>query len=166
MTKQKFAYLLAVSAALCLVEFSVSAQTRILPLGDSVTSSFAPHSSYRYWLWNKLINAGYNVDFVGREHGVVEGEPDNEDFDQDHEGHPGWTAQDGLDEIDAIIAATQPDVVLLDLGANDILWGDTVETAIARLQAIIEHFRAANPNIIILMAQPTPYVGPNHKRMS
>ena len=54
----------------------------------------------------------------------------------------------------------------MDLGANDILWGDTVETAIARLQAIIEHFRAANPNILILMAQPTPYVGPNHKRMS
>lgn len=142
------------------------AQTRILPLGDSVTSSFSPNSSYRYWLWHDLVNAGFNVDFVGTQYGVADGPAGNPDFDQDHEGHPGWTTQDGLENIDSIIAATQPDIVLLDLGANDVQEGFPMSTIESNLEGIIEHLKAANPNIVILLADPTPYRGPNSSRMS
>ena len=142
------------------------AQTRILPLGDSVTSSFAPYSSYRYWLWHDLVDAGINADFVGTQHGVAGGTPQNTDYDQDHEGHPGWTTEDALANIDTIAAATQPDVVLIDLGANDVMEGVPRETTVTNLELIIEHLRAVNPNVIILLGQPTQYIGPNHKLLS
>jgi acyl-CoA thioesterase I len=154
------------SACLCLTQITAQAQVRILPLGDSVTSSFAPHSSYRYWLWHKLLTNGFNVDFVGTQNGVADGVPENTDFDMDHEGHPGWTTMDGLENIDSIAAATQPDVVLLDLGANDVIQGVPIPTIIAQLKEIIDHLRAANPNIKVLVAEPTPYVGSNSRQMS
>src|SRR5262245_1456626 len=154
------------SACLCLTQNSVQAQVRILPLGDSVTSSFGPHSSYRYWLWHKLTDNGFNVDFVGTQFGVADGVPENPDFDQDHEGHPGWTTTDGLNNVDSIAAATQPDIVLLDLGANDVIQGVPIPTIIAQLKLIIEHLRAANPNVKVLVAEPTPYVGENSRQMS
>src|SRR6185503_14232817 len=104
MKNRKFG-VLSVPVWMCFAMFTAQAQTRILPLGDSVTSSFAPHSSYRYWLWHELVDAGYNVDFVGSQQGVADGTPDKTDYDQDHEGHPGWTTQDGVDNIDSIAAA-------------------------------------------------------------
>jgi acyl-CoA thioesterase I len=163
MKKLKFALLLA---ALVFVLLPATAQTRIMPLGDSVTSSFAPHTSYRFWLWQALIATGHNVDFVGTQHGVAEGEPGNEEFDQDHEGYPGWMTIDALEVIDSLAAADQPDIVLLDLGSNDVLEGIPLSETLTNLSLIIDHLRAANPNIVILLAQPTPYVGPNSRDMS
>jgi lysophospholipase L1-like esterase len=154
------------SACFCLAQFGVQAQVRILPLGDSVTSSFSPHNSYRFWLWHKLINHGYNVDFVGTQEGVADGPPGNPDFDQDHEGRPGWTADSAVGAINGIASATQPNVVLLDLGANDIIQGSAVSDVVARLQGIIDELRAVNPNVKVLVAEPTPYVGPNSKQLS
>jgi lysophospholipase L1-like esterase len=158
--------MLFAGAAFCLASLAAQAQIRILPMGDSVTSSFSPHDSYRFWLWNRLVNAGYNVDFVGTQTGVVGGPPTDTNFDQDHEGHPGWTTQDGVENVDSIIAATQPDIVLLDLGANDLAQGITIPTTIANLQTIIDHFQAANPNVVVLLAEPTPFVGMNRQWMS
>ena len=158
--------ILFAGAFMALTMATSQAKTRILPLGDSVTSSFSPNSSYRYWLWHDLVDAGFNVEFVGTQQGVADGPPDNPDFDPDHEGHPGWTTQDALENIDAIIAATQPDIVLLDLGANDVQEGISMNTIEGNLEGIIEHLRAANPNIIVLLADPTPYHGPNGSRMS
>ncbi len=66
------------------------------------------------------MTAGFNVNFVGTQSGVADGTPANTNFDQNHEGHPGWMTQDALDNIDAIAATTQPDIVLIDLGSNDI----------------------------------------------
>ncbi len=146
--------------------WSAHAQTRILPLGDSVTSSFAPHSSYRYWLWHYLTDRGFLVDFVGTQRGVADGAPANTDFDQDHEGHPGWQTADALNAIDSIANATRPDIVLMDLGANDVMEGVPLTDTIANLQAIIEHLRAENPNIVVLLAEPTPFEGENRRNMS
>jgi acyl-CoA thioesterase-1 len=141
-------------------------QTRILPLGDSVTSSFAPYSSYRYWLWQRLVNAGYDVNFVGTQYGVTGGTPENTDFDQNHEGHPGWNTQDGVGNIDSIAAATVPDVVLLDLGGNDVLDELAPEVSTTNIVIMIERLRAVNPNVVVLLAQPTPFVDQNKQAMS
>jgi lysophospholipase L1-like esterase len=154
------------SACLCLAEKTVQAQVRILPLGDSVTSSFSPHDSYRRPLWQKLTSAGFNVEFVGTQNGVADGPPADTDFDMNHEGHPGWTTMDGLSHVDSIAAATQPDIVLLDLGANDVIQGVPIPTIIDQLKQIIDHLRAANPNVKVLVAEPTPYIGSNSRQMS
>jgi acyl-CoA thioesterase-1 len=142
------------------------AQTRILPLGDSVTSSFGPNSSYRYWLWQHLVQAGYDVDFVGTQYGVASGTPANADFDQDHEGHPGWTTQDAVFSINQIAGATVPDVVLLDLGGNDFGKGISPDQSMTNLMTIIESLRAVNPDVVVLLAQTTPFAGQDKRGRS
>jgi acyl-CoA thioesterase I len=133
-------------------------QIRILPLGDSVTSSFSPYSSYRYWLWQQLTTNGFTTDFVGRRWGVEGGLPEKRDYDMNHEGHAGWHADDGMREAYDIAVATQPHVILLDLGANDVEQAEDNLSTIEELRIIIHSFREINPNIIILLAQPTPVV--------
>ena len=77
----------------------------IMPMGDSVTArGDAPESSYRYWLWVDLTNAGFNVQFVGQNSGVSDGAPANSWPDEAYEGGPlggipdgdGWTTSDGI----------------------------------------------------------------------
>src|SRR5262245_29316 len=65
----------------------------IMPLGDSITESSTGHASYRYWLWNSLADAGYQVDFVGSEQppGVLPGPARYPGFDPNHEAHSGYT---------------------------------------------------------------------------
>lgn len=73
---------------------------KVMPLGDSITASSVGLPSYRYLLWHLAVNNGYHLDFVGSLHGVLRGPPANADFDMDHEGHGGFTADEVLAGID------------------------------------------------------------------
>ena len=130
--------------------------TRIMPLGDSITQANDETNSYRRPLWRLLQGSGRRVDFVGSQSENHQGPPPNPDFDLDHEGHWGWTADDVLREIDGWARAFTPDVVLLHLGSNDALRGhDTAET-LDELAAIVARLRAANPRVSVLLAQLIP----------
>jgi len=134
----------------------VVAQSRVMPLGDSITEAETGFSSYRYWLWNELLDDGYDVDMVGSMSGVYNGPPLNPDFDQDHEGHWGWRADEILGQLAVWAAATQPEVVLLHLGHNDLWQGQGVASTIADLSAIIDVLRTENPTVTVLFAQVIP----------
>jgi acyl-CoA thioesterase-1 len=155
MNFRKFFFLI-LGGCFHLVISAAQAQT-IMPFGDSVTvNGSSPESSYRYWLYHYLKDAGYdNIDFVGSHSGVGDGEPEHADFDQDYEGGDGWTTSDALYVTQHGVAGEAPDIVLLDFGANDII--DLVEpdTITTNLVQIMESFRAANPDVFILLAQPT-----------
>lgn len=132
---------------------------RIMPLGDSITSAFNGHASYRYWLWKKLVAASYDVDFVGNEHeGVEGGHPKHPNFDQDHEGHAGWTADEVLARIAEWAEATRPDVVLVQLGSNDLEHGEDNGQTREELRQIIGELRAVNPHVAVLVAQESPFI--------
>jgi len=106
----------------------------IMPLGDSITSGSNSGEinqdlwiSYRMDLWDTLNAAGYVVNFVGtKTSGSLV-----PDFDPNHEGHGGWRAFEivdgkaGSDEgkLADWLDNTQPDIVLLHIGTNDISWG-------------------------------------------
>lgn len=131
--------------------------TRIMPLGDSITQSSSPHSSYRYYLWNSLQNSGRtDIDFVGGERGVRDGQPGNQDFDQDHEGHAGWTTADVLANVRGWATTSQPDIVAIHLGTNDMRYGESVANALSNLAQIIDVLRDVNPNVDILLAKIIP----------
>ena len=147
--------LLALAFALG-VPGAVQAQVRVMPLGDSITEAETGFASYRYWLWHELVDAGYDIDLVGSMNGVWNGPPFYPDFDQDHEGHWGWRADEVLGQLAGWTAAAQPDLVLLHLGHNDLWQGQGVADAIGDLSAIIGVLRAANPAITILFAQVIP----------
>jgi lysophospholipase L1-like esterase len=170
--KRRILTFLLTSAFIGLTGFSARAQIKIMPFGDSVTANgSAPESSYRYWLYQYLENAGFNVDFVGPESGVADGSPANSDFDQDYAGG------DGMDSSSALFYMQQrglanyaggPDIVLLDMGANDFDTGqkngDILAQTKANLKQIIENFRAANPDVIVIVAESTPWVALNGRK--
>ena len=101
---------------------------RILPLGDSLTYDnnhqdievkprpISKRYAYRGPLWSMLKNAKIDFDFVGTKQA---GQDYAEGFDPDNDGYPGETSFEIAERTYNIMEATQPDVVLLDVGAND-----------------------------------------------
>lgn len=100
---------------------------RIMPVGDSITydNTYADainprpkglRHAYRNYLWYKLENAGYWVDFVGS---VVAGSSIVPHFDPENEGYPGWSSYQIANIIYAKLVENTPDIVLLHIGSND-----------------------------------------------
>jgi acyl-CoA thioesterase-1 len=127
---------------------------RVMPLGDSITEAEGGHASYRYWLFELLEREGRRVDFVGSQRGVYRGAPQFVDFDQDHEGHWGWTTLEVRKEIHAWAAQSAPDVVLLMLGTND--GARNLVATRGNLSVIIASLREHRPGVLILLAKVPP----------
>lgn len=142
------------------------AQTRLLPLGDSITNGGQQHVSYRYPLWFDLGQASYFVDFVGRETEIFGGDPPNltwypdyfTSFDPDHEGYWGFRTDQIAAFIDTAAAAANPDIVMIHLGTNDIGQNGAagVTNADTNLRFIIGRLRVQNPNVTVLLARIIP----------
>ncbi|HWC59779.1 MAG TPA: GDSL-type esterase/lipase family protein [Verrucomicrobiae bacterium] len=159
MKKQNLGGLL-VGLYLGLGAIAAGAQT-ILPYGDSVTTFGAdPESSYRYWLYQKLTDAGFSFLFVGTRNGVENGSPANSWPQERYSGHEGWTSSDAVYGPNlSAVTSLAPDIVLLDFGSNDILEGfDLNTTTVTNLETIIQAFAAAKPSVTILIAVPTGFV--------
>jgi lysophospholipase L1-like esterase len=139
---------------------------RIMPLGDSITQANRDRNSYRRPLWQGLVAEGFAVDFVGSLRDNHLGPPPNPDFDLDHEGHWGWTADEVLAEIPGWAAAHRPDVVLLQLGTNDVLRGQSLPETLDELAGIVDALRVANPAVSVLLARLTPFDGPENDRIA
>jgi len=142
-------------------KFSTVALTKIMALGDSITQGDSGHNDYRYYLWQQLQAAGYNFDFVGSMTKAFDGnsEPPNYGYDQDNEGHAGYTTAQVLAGVNGWASATMPDIVLLHIGTNDVLNGVANNTIINNISQIINALRAVNANITILLAQIIPSSG-------
>jgi acyl-CoA thioesterase-1 len=164
MKRQNFAGLF-VGLCLSIAPFIGEAQN-IMIMGDSVTArGDSPESSYRYWLWQDLLGIGFQGAFVGNQYGVSDGAPLNSDFDQHYEGggttDDAWSTQDGIDNL-GNANSQGADIVLLDLGSNDYNPGTDLKSNLAQVQAnletIMNGLAAQKPDIIILLAKPTPWV--------
>ena len=142
-----FHYIILVSAA--------GAVTRIMPLGDSITEGHASgeprqdfKESYRLDLWDQLVNAGYDVDFVGS----LNAGSSIPDFDPDHEGHPGWSDDDilngrpGEGKLTDWLNTFQPDIILLHIGTNDL------DSSPDGVEAILDEIDAFSPNVWVVLA--------------
>ncbi|HXR87644.1 MAG TPA: arylesterase [Stellaceae bacterium] len=108
------------------------AATRILAFGDSLTAGLglAPDQAFPAQLAARLRADGYDVV-------VVNG------------GVSGDTTSDGLARLDWSMA-DHPDIVLLELGANDMLRGLDPRRAAANLDAIVAKLKAAKVKILLL----------------
>ncbi|OGW54056.1 MAG: hypothetical protein A2Y81_13140, partial [Nitrospirae bacterium RBG_13_43_8] len=118
-------------------------KTRIMPLGDSITSGVGEVTDdaymvgYRQFLWQGLFNSGYAVDFVGSlSMGYA-----IPDFDSNHEGHGGWTTGMIADNVYQWLVYqwlgnNPPDLILLHIGTNDIGYFD-VQTIVSNINNIL-----------------------------
>ncbi|MFJ4828882.1 FG-GAP-like repeat-containing protein [Streptomyces sp. NPDC088747] len=121
-------------------------QLRVMPLGDSITWGVGSPStsSYRAPLYRLVsAQAPYTVQFVGSQgSGTLP--------DQANEGHSGWVISQLRDEIDAYMAATPTDVVLLHIGINDLDRNVDIANAPARFTGLVDRIFANRPGVSVI----------------
>ena len=142
---------------------------KIMPLGDSITKGSvstpqeAKYPTYRYWLWNDLVDNGYDVDFVGSW-----SSPDfkNFTFDQDNEGHGGYSTDEilhGIPEdkwesghLSQWIQGYEYDIVLLQIGTNDVVREVPLNETVTNIKKIVKVVRQRNPSVAVFVATLPP----------
>ncbi len=152
---------------------------KIMPFGDSITASYPPFSSYRCYLDHMLDAANIYFIFSGSQYldsyykSLLPpcGDPLT-DFDNRHEGYSGYPTSKFLDPqdanyIDDILSRdiyqtakkNIPQIVLMHLGTNDLNQSIPIPQIVANLGTLIDHFRAWNPSVAVLVAQIIPCTG-------
>lgn len=147
----------------------VAGTVKIMPLGDSITKGSvstpeeAKYPTYRYWLWNDLVENGYDVDFVGSWSA-----PDfkNFTFDQDNEGHGGYSTDEILHGIpndkwqqghlSQWIQGYEYDVVLLLIGTNDVVREVPLNETVTNIKKMVKVVRQRNPHVAVFIATLPP----------
>jgi lysophospholipase L1-like esterase len=121
---------------------------RIMPLGDSITAGVGSSagSGYRQVLRGELAANGLRVDFVGSQRR-------GPGPDADNEGHPGWRTDQLIDGLRPWLAAARPDVVLLDIGTNDLLRNVHPDSAPVRTANLIDRITRQLPNVRVVVAK-------------
>jgi lysophospholipase L1-like esterase len=160
-------YKLFLVALLCSAFFAGAASPAdadtidILPIGDSITQggrADRAEYTYRYPLFYKLKDAGYDVNFIGSLRTGLSGDfkwPDKNGvaFDLDHEGHYGWktaAVRDKLPEWSAAWGA-MPDIALIHLGTNDRESKDYNADIAQPLKDMVTFLRTKNPRVAVLI---------------
>ncbi len=134
---------------------SVLAQggTRIMPLGDSITFGVRSSSGggYRLPLWDELAATHLHVTFVGSRNNGPASLPDTA-----NEGHPGWRIDQISTHVVAWLEKYQPQIILLQIGTNDIIQNYHVTTAPQRLLSLLTLITATLPTVTLIVAEVTP----------
>jgi len=102
-----------------------------MPVGNSITAGEHYHfpaveerTGYRKLLYEMLVNAGYNIDFVGSQnHGIRPKDCDNW-YDWNNEAYPGWKIKDIAAKLKIALVEYQPDILLIHVGTNGTTWDE------------------------------------------
>ncbi len=132
-------------------QVSLSACANIMPLGDSIT--LGVNGGYRNNLYTGLQQNNCGVSYVGTQY-----DPYTRVDDKDHEGHAGATIGDIASSVNSWVAVTQPNIILLMIGTNDIdafTTGNANQIG-ARHNALIDQLQAARPDAWIFVASIPP----------
>jgi len=128
--------------------------TRVMPLGDSITDGLPSPGGYRSDLWQYMKADGMKVDFVGSR---SSGPPQL--GDHDGEGHPGWRIHQLSTHAREWLLRYRPDIVLLQIGTNDVIQNRDLRSAPARLGTLIDLIAATLPSVRVYVATVTPLAG-------
>ncbi|MGW4940799.1 cellulose binding domain-containing protein [Actinoplanes sp. NPDC004185] len=131
---------------------------KVMALGDSITGS---PGCWRALLWQRLQQAGRasSVDFVG----TLPGQGCGFAYDGENEGHGGFLATNVADQnqLPGWLSATDPDVVMMHFGTNDVWSNRSPATILAAFTKLVGQMRASNPAMKILVAQILPMTPSN-----
>ena len=133
----------AVSTSFPILQASANdSDIKILCLGDSITDGYFGKDGYRKYLYHELDEMGYSIDMVGAKSGggsYTTNSGESFTYDGDHSGYSGYSIENisgghesrqGIRELvegtwysggKNMIQAYDPDIVLLQIGTNDIL---------------------------------------------
>ncbi|WP_264778263.1 apiosidase-like domain-containing protein [Deinococcus aetherius] len=132
---------------------------KVMPLGDSITDGYNVPGGYRTELYRRLSGQVPGLNFVGS----LQNGPGTL-ADRDHEGHSGWRIDELAAQVDQWLDRSQPDVVLLMIGTNDIIQNRDVPGAPARLGRLLDQMFARRPDLRILVSSLPPLQNPGENR--
>lgn len=120
---------------------------KIVAFGDSLTAGFGltEKESYPYLLQEKLNADGYNYEVVNA-------------------GVSGDTSLGGLERIDWVLEMENVEILVLELGANDLLRGVPVKNMKSNLDKIIEKAKEKNVKVLLCGMLAPPSVGSDYQR--
>lgn len=126
---------------------SESSKPKIIAFGDSLTAGFglAEKESYPYLLQEKLKAEGF-------------------DFEVVNAGVSGDTSLGGLERADWVLEQDNAKILILELGANDLLRGVPVEKMKANLEKIIVKAKAKNVKVLLCGMLAPPTMGAQYQR--
>ncbi len=127
----------------------------VMPMGDSITLGADEGGGfgdgYRLPLHDLLAARGVPARFAGGQPSVRP--------DLGHEGHGGWRIDQLRAVVDGALDAHRPDVVLLQIGANDIGQQHALDRAPHRLHELAGRICARRPGVALLVASILPIAG-------
>ena len=120
---------------------------KVVAFGDSLTAGFglAEKESYPYLLQKKLEADGYDYEVVNA-------------------GVSGETSLGGLERIDWVLEQENVEILILELGANDLLRGLPVPKMKSNLAKIIEKAKAKKISVLLCGMLAPPAVGAQYQR--
>ena len=130
---------------------------KVMPLGASITfgTGSSTGNGYRADLKQQLGSIGVEVDYVGSQ---SSGTTD----DRENEGHPGWRIDQVAAQTDAWLKTYDPDVVLINLGTNDMGQNYDLAGAPARLGGLIDQILAHEPDTTVMVSTLVPSANPTN----
>ncbi|MCI0696912.1 Ig-like domain-containing protein, partial [candidate division KSB1 bacterium] len=123
-----------------------------MPLGDSITQGVGgstPLHGYRNTLAGLMDAAGIAYDFVGTL-------SDGTGFDPNHQGVSGASASLLALNIESYLTSTDPDMVLIHTGTNDIGSGEQPSAVLNSIASIVEAIHGHNSAAKILLSGIIP----------
>lgn len=125
----------------------VSDRPKIIAFGDSLTAGFglAEKESYPYLLQERLKADGYNYEVINA-------------------GVSGDTSLGGLERIDWVLEQENVQILILELGANDLLRGLPVAKMKSNLASIIKKAKAKNVEVLLCGMLAPPTMGERYQR--
>lgn len=120
---------------------------RIIAFGDSLTAGFglSEKESYPYLLQERLNNEGFNYEVVNA-------------------GVSGETSLGGLERIDWVLEPDNVEILILELGANDLLRGIPVERMKNNLDKILEKAKEKGVEVLFCGMLAPPTMGNSYQR--
>lgn len=131
-----------------LVTPNITAQSpKIVALGDSLTAGFGltENESYPYLLQQRLKADGYDYEVVNA-------------------GVSGDTSLGGLERADWVLGQENVEILILELGANDLLRGMPVARMKDNLSKIIQKAKARNIKVLLCGMLAPPTMGPEYQK--
>jgi lysophospholipase L1-like esterase len=130
------------------------ATTRVLLFGDSITHGRDGDWTWRYRLWQQLQEVGERgIDFVGPADDLYSASNAYQDplFDRDHASRWGTTLSAPAYSPGALGREYRPDVVVVELGVNDLRRDATPAEVEASMRATVEELRDAVPGVDVVV---------------
>lgn len=120
---------------------------KIVAFGDSLTAGFGllEKESYPYLLQEKLNAEGYNYEVINA-------------------GVSGDTSLGGVERIDWILEQENVEILILELGANDLLRRMPVSNMKQNLAKIIEKAQKKNVKVLLCGMLAPPSIGSEYQR--